>query len=171
MYGRHIRIPGLRAHTRGPWTRFQRARSVLLGQSLLCPPGTPPFSECLGLLALNPDRSIKRKFERTGEGGGGGGKSGCSGQGRRLKLELSAVLGALHRCTCVEAEPSLLAAAVAKRPHDLSQHSSMSPKHRLRQPKFSNGTSCHAVFELSGSRLKELRNHNMPNTQSLQALA
>ena len=46
-------------------TRFQLARSVLLGQSLLCPPGTPPFSECLGLLALNPDRSIKRKFERT----------------------------------------------------------------------------------------------------------
>eukprot|EP00439_Symbiodinium_sp_Y106_P005870 s5468_g1.t1 len=53
--------------TRAHCDMFQRARSVLLGQSLLCPPGTPPFSECLGLLALNPDRSIKRKFERRSE--------------------------------------------------------------------------------------------------------
>ncbi|CAE6967129.1 unnamed protein product [Symbiodinium sp. KB8] len=53
--------------TRAHCDMFQLARSVLLGQSLLCPPGTPPFSECLGLLALNPDRSIKRKFERRSE--------------------------------------------------------------------------------------------------------
>ncbi|CAE6941816.1 unnamed protein product, partial [Symbiodinium sp. CCMP2456] len=53
--------------TRAHCDMFQRARGVLLGQSLLCPAGTPPFSECLGLVALNPDRSIKRKFERRSE--------------------------------------------------------------------------------------------------------
>ncbi|CAE7544726.1 unnamed protein product [Symbiodinium natans] len=46
---------------------FVRARSALLGGGDLCPPNTPPFSECLGLLALNPDRSIQRKFQRRKE--------------------------------------------------------------------------------------------------------
>mmetsp|Transcript_30678 Transcript_30678/g.57413 ORF Transcript_30678/g.57413 Transcript_30678/m.57413 type:complete len:255 (-) Transcript_30678:11-775(-) len=55
--------PVTRAHTQ----MFERARSILLGRSVIRPRDTPHFVECVGLLSLNPDSSLWRKFQYSDE--------------------------------------------------------------------------------------------------------
>ena len=43
--------------------RFQRARSILGGNSMIRPRGAPRFAECLGLLSLNTDSALWHKFQ------------------------------------------------------------------------------------------------------------